>query len=76
MKQKASILIVEDEQKIRSALRDFLEFQDFEVTEAADGLEAEQIVAEKQFDFIVSFCYGLAANKNDGNSGLYIGEPA
>ena len=53
MKQKASILIVEDEQKIRSALRDFLEFQDFEVTEAADGLEAEQIVAEKQFDLIL-----------------------
>ena len=53
MEQKASILIVEDEQKIRMALRDFLEFQGFEVTEAVDGLEAERNVAEKQFDLIL-----------------------
>lgn len=53
MEQKASILIVEDEQKIRMALRDFLEFQGFEVAEASDGLEAERSVAEKQFDLIL-----------------------
>ena len=53
MEQKAYILVVEDEQKIRSALRDFLEFHNFDVTEAVDGLEAQRLVAEKQFDLIL-----------------------
>ena len=53
MEQKAHILVVEDEQKIRSALRDFLEYHDFDVTEAVDGLEAQRVVAEKQFDLIL-----------------------
>jgi DNA-binding response OmpR family regulator len=42
MEQKASVLIVEDEVKIRAALRDFLEFRGFKVSEAVDGLEAER----------------------------------
>jgi two-component system alkaline phosphatase synthesis response regulator PhoP len=53
MEQKVQILIIEDEQKIRSALRDFLEFHGFEVAEAVDGLEAERIVVERQFDLIL-----------------------
>jgi two-component system alkaline phosphatase synthesis response regulator PhoP len=53
MEEKVSILVVEDEEKIRSALTDFLEFHDFEVNEAADGLEAERITAEKKFDLIL-----------------------
>ena len=53
MEQKASILVVEDEEKIRTALRDFLEFHDFEVTEAVDGLEAERTVTGKSFDLIL-----------------------
>ena len=53
MKRKASILVVEDEQKIRTALEDFLEFHEFKVASAVDGLEAERIVAEKQFDLIL-----------------------
>ena len=53
MEQKAHILVVEDEQKIRSALRDFLEFHNFRVTEAVDGLEAQRIVTEKWFDLIL-----------------------
>lgn len=53
MEEKTSILVVEDEEKIRSALMDFLEFHNFEVTEAADGLEAERTAAEKQFDLIL-----------------------
>jgi len=53
MEQKAHILIVEDEQKIRTALTDFLEFHGFRVTEAADGLEAERIAAGRQFDLIL-----------------------
>jgi len=53
MEDKVSILVVEDEEKIRSALKDFLEFHNFEVTEAADGLEAERITAEKRFNLIL-----------------------
>jgi DNA-binding response OmpR family regulator len=53
MEEKVSILVVEDEEKIRSALKDFLEFHNFEVTKAADGLEAERVTAEKQFDLIL-----------------------
>jgi DNA-binding response OmpR family regulator len=53
MEPKASILVVEDEEKILGALKDFLEFHGFKVTEAADGLEAERIVAGGQFDLIL-----------------------
>jgi len=53
MEEKVSILVVEDEEKIRSALVDFLEFHNFEVTEAADGLEAERAVAGRRFDLIM-----------------------
>ena len=53
MEEKVSILVVEDEEKIRSALTDFLEFHGFEVTEAADGLEAERTAAGKRFDLIL-----------------------
>jgi DNA-binding response OmpR family regulator len=53
MIEKPSILVVEDEQKIRSALRDFLEFKRFKVVEAVDGLEAERIVGQQGFDLIL-----------------------
>ena len=53
MEEKVSILVVEDEDKIRSALTDFLEFHNFEVTEAADGLDAERAVAGRRFDLII-----------------------
>ncbi len=51
--RETSILVVEDEAKIRTALTDFLEFQGFEVTEAADGAEADRTVAERRFDLIL-----------------------
>jgi len=53
MEEKVSILVVEDEEKIRSALADFLEFHNFEVTQAADGLEAERAVDQRRFDLIL-----------------------
>lgn len=53
MDDKKSILIVEDEPKIRSGLVDFLEFHEFEAAEASDGLQAERIVLDKQFDLIL-----------------------
>ena len=53
MELKPSILIVEDEEKIRLALKDFLEYHDFTVSEAADGLQAQMIVAKDKFDLIL-----------------------
>jgi DNA-binding response OmpR family regulator len=53
METKVSVLVVEDEEKIRMALSDFLEFHSFKVTEAVDGLEAERTVAKEQFDLIL-----------------------
>ena len=37
MEEKVSILVVEDEEKIRSALKDFLEFHNFRPATAEDG---------------------------------------
>lgn len=53
MEEKASILVVEDEEKIRAALMDFLEFHSFKATQAVDGLEAERAVSQEQFDLIL-----------------------
>ena len=53
MEPKASILVVEDEEKILTALKDFLDFHGFKVTEAVDGLEAERLVAKELFDLIL-----------------------
>jgi DNA-binding response OmpR family regulator len=51
--QNMRVLVIEDEQKIRTALADFLEFHGFNVTEASDGQEAESIVSEGKFDLIL-----------------------
>jgi DNA-binding response OmpR family regulator len=53
MEQKVSILVVEDEESIRTALMDFLDFHGFEVAKALDGLDAERTVAERRFDLIL-----------------------
>ncbi len=53
MPQKQTILVVEDEPKIRTGLDDFLVYQGFSVVCAEDGLEAERIVGQKRFDLIV-----------------------
>ena len=53
MEPKANILVVEDEQNIRTALVDFLDYHGFEAHIASDGLEAERIVAERTFDLIL-----------------------
>ena len=53
MKAGQSILVVEDEPKIREGLKDFLEFHAFSVTVVQDGLKAERIVPEHRFDLIL-----------------------
>ena len=40
----AKILIVDDEKSIRAALRDILEYEDYEVEEAKDGEEGLSLI--------------------------------
>ena len=49
----ASILVVEDEERIRQGLEDFLEYHAFTVTAAADGIAARRLVAQQRFDLIL-----------------------
>ncbi len=53
MEAKRTILVVEDEEKIREGLKDFLEFQNFAVTTATDGQQAEALAAAQSFDLIL-----------------------
>ncbi|MBN2018614.1 MAG: response regulator transcription factor [Sedimentisphaerales bacterium] len=53
MEIKKKILLVEDEAKIRNALKDFLDFQGFAVVEAVDGIEAIEKAAKSRPDLIL-----------------------
>ncbi len=50
----AKILIVDDEVPIRRTLRDILEFEGYEVDEAADGLECIAKVQKEKYDVIIT----------------------
>ena len=47
------ILIVDDEQKIREVIREYSEFNGHEVDEAADGMEAVNLVKSNDYDIII-----------------------
>lgn len=47
------ILVVDDEEKIRGLIRKYAEFEGYEITEAADGMEAVEICRQKDFDVII-----------------------
>jgi DNA-binding response OmpR family regulator len=49
----ATILIVDDEQKIRNVIKEYAEFNGFEVSEAADGMDAVNMVRENDYDIII-----------------------
>lgn len=51
--QKASILLVEDEENLQEALKLNLELEGYEVTTAATGLEALRAVGKEYFDLII-----------------------
>lgn len=50
---KLSVLIVEDEMLMRDVIKDYFEDDGYEVTEAGDGLEALELVEQKEFDLIL-----------------------
>ena len=73
---KTKILIVDDESNMRRGLRDNLEFDGYEVTEAEDGLIALEKVEQEEFSLIVldvmmprldgfEVCKTLRKNGND-----------
>ncbi len=47
------ILVVDDEEKIREVLREYAEFEGYEVMEAKDGMEGVHICRENRFDAVV-----------------------
>jgi DNA-binding NtrC family response regulator len=49
----AKILIVDDEKSIRKTLRDILEFENYEVDEANDGLECVVKIKQNTYDVII-----------------------
>jgi DNA-binding NtrC family response regulator len=49
----AKILDVDDERAIRSTLKEILEYENYSVIDAADGLEALELVKNDQFDVIL-----------------------
>jgi DNA-binding NtrC family response regulator len=49
----AKILVVDDERAIRSTLKEILEYENYSVIDAADGLEALELVKNDQFDVIL-----------------------
>ena len=47
------ILIVDDEKKIRGVIREYAEFNGFDVSEAGDGMDAVNLCKENEFDIII-----------------------
>lgn len=47
------VLIVDDEKSIRNTLREILEFQDYKVEEAADGMECVVKIKQNTYDVII-----------------------
>ncbi len=47
------LLIVDDEEKIRNVIREYAEFEGYEVKEASDGMDAVNKCSKEDFDIIV-----------------------
>ena len=47
------ILVVDDEVKIREVIREYAEFNGYEVEEAADGMQAVKLCKDNDYDLII-----------------------
>jgi two-component system response regulator ResD len=47
------LLVADDEERIRAAIREYAEFEGWQVTEAADGMQAVELVRNADFDVVV-----------------------
>lgn len=54
MTEKIKLLIVEDDESIREIMTEVLIHEGYECTSACDGLEASEILKDKQFDVLIS----------------------
>lgn len=61
------LLIVDDEEKIREVLREYGEFEGYEIAEASDGMEAVNLCKTMDFDLIVM---DIMMPKLDGYSAI------
>jgi len=66
----AKILIVDDEAPIRRTLREILEYEKYKVEEAADGIQAIEMITNDKFDLI------LCDIKMPGKDGIEVLEEA
>src|SRR5690606_13829516 len=62
-----TILIIDDERPIRSALRDILEYEDYKVLDVDNGFDAFHIMKEEKIDLVLC---GIKKNKMEGMEGL------
>jgi DNA-binding response OmpR family regulator len=51
---KKRILVVEDDEEMRSLLKDFIQAEGFETDSASDGSEAFRKLAKESFDLIIT----------------------
>ena len=49
----ARLLIVDDEEKIREVVKEYAEFEGYEIDEAEDGMEAVSMCRENDYDLII-----------------------
>ena len=47
------LLVVDDEMKIRDVIREYAEFNGYEVSEAEDGMQAVKMCKEEDYDLII-----------------------
>ena len=47
------ILVVDDEEKIRNVIREYAEFEGYEIGEASDGMEAVNKCKNEKFDIVI-----------------------
>ena len=63
MKKSPKILIIDDEAPIRASLKEILEYENYQVTEAEDGAEGLKLATKFAFDVV--FC-DIKMPKMDG----------
>ena len=48
-----SLLVVDDEEKIRTIIRKYGEFEGYKITEVSNGIEAIEVCKKQEFDLII-----------------------
>ena len=67
----AHILVVDDEINIRKVVREYAEFEGYEVTEAENGMEAVNLCHENDYDDYKFFLVGVLHHCSPDSSDLY-----